>query len=309
MLRTKEKLKNSFMEVEYVKNFIKRHGLKMGLKYIIFRIYYYSKILFVNLKKENLVIVNGYKLKTIPNDIGISTELLILKTHEPLTTKILENELREDMICLDIGSNIGYYALLECRKTRKVIAIEPAPLNFSFLRKNIKLNNFKNIDTISLAFSDIDGEVPFLLHSGSNCCRVVDKKEAVHKGEVIKVKSETLDQFCSELSCKIDFLRMDVEGHELHIVKGGLNTIKKFKPMILMEVHRDLIGLNSTITLLHILRNIGYHSKFFIPKEFDIPPFANIKHIQSLNIDNIIKGLIERKLYFTFNILLLNNNS
>ena len=92
--------------------------------------------------QSSVVQVNGYKLSVIPNDTGISSELLMFKTHEPLTTKLISKKLTSGMICLDIGSNIGYYALLEHKlvgKEGKVIAIEPSPLNFQYLQKNIKL--------------------------------------------------------------------------------------------------------------------------------------------------------------------------
>jgi hypothetical protein len=69
----------------------------------------------------------------IPNDKGISSELLLFRTHEPLSTKILK-KLLEHMTCIDIGSNIGYYALLE----RKIVG-EKGKVNQSFLLKFIKV--------------------------------------------------------------------------------------------------------------------------------------------------------------------------
>ena len=87
---------------------------------------------------KQLVKLDKYELSVIPNDIGISSELRIYKTHEPLVTSIVLNEVKQGMDCLDIGSNIGYYAILESKlvgETGKIFAIEPSSINFEYLNE------------------------------------------------------------------------------------------------------------------------------------------------------------------------------
>ncbi len=79
---------------------------------------------------NKIIEVNGYKLALVPNDEGISTELALFNVHEPLTTKILKTNLKTGMVCLDIGSNIGYFVSLESNivgDSGKIYAIEPSP--------------------------------------------------------------------------------------------------------------------------------------------------------------------------------------
>src|SRR3990172_10980874 len=53
-----------------------------------------------------IVTVNGYRMKVIPQDIGISKELLVFKTHEPLATEFVKRNVKNGMVCFDIGCNI-----------------------------------------------------------------------------------------------------------------------------------------------------------------------------------------------------------
>ena len=105
----------------------------------------------------------GLKIRILPYDRGISRELKIFKVHEPLTTKTLIKELirlkklSRKVTVLDIGSNIGYYTILEARilgENGTVICIEPVRRNFQALLKNIELNNVDNTETINVALSD-----------------------------------------------------------------------------------------------------------------------------------------------------------
>ena len=83
-------------------------------KTVLVVIHYSYKLLLQRLydiRKEHVVETNGYKLKTMANDVGISLELLIFKTHEPLTTRLLHDEIEKGMVCIDIGGNIGYYTI------------------------------------------------------------------------------------------------------------------------------------------------------------------------------------------------------
>lgn len=260
---------------------------------------------------EHVIEVNGYKLITIPNDAGISTELQIFKTHEPLSTEVLKTELKDGMICLDIGANIGYYTLLEralVGGNGKVIALEPSPLTYSYLNKNIELNRSIDVETFNLAFSSSNCEIPFLVGAMSNLSRVANMDDGYSESSIIKVEARTLDSFVSNHHIeKLDFLRMDVEGHENAIIQGGLLTIKRFKPILHVEIHTSLLGSKETVFFLHKLQDLGYNVKYYIPRELDIPFIGSKQDIQKLDFDDVIKKLSERKLPDTFHLLLVNN--
>ena len=150
-----------------IKRYRKIYGISKAIRVLLHYGYVATKKNTQPSSDDFIVDVNGYKLAVIPGDLGISSELMMFKTHEPLTTKLLSKELKKGMTCLDIGGNIGYYTLLESNiigNTGKVIAIEPSPPNFQHLKKNLDLQDAKNVDAYNFAAGDVDGNVNFLVY-------------------------------------------------------------------------------------------------------------------------------------------------
>ena len=277
-------------------------------------------------KQDNKIVnVNGIKMAVMPNDKGISEELIMWGTHEPLATEILERELAPDMVCIDIGANIGYYVLLESKiisKNGKVIAIEPVPSSFGLLKRNIALqeintsgstsrNDNNNIEVYNLAIGDVDGKVDFVITQFSNLNRVLRENERkrynVDISDITTVASKRLDTFVSERQIgSIDFIRMDVEGHENKIIKGMQQTLMKYKPRLMIEVHKDYLGTRGTIDFLLELKSYGYELKYFVPKEIDSPLTASHTDIKkTISIDDAISLLERNFLPNCFNIFLI----
>jgi len=264
---------------------------------------------------ERIINVNGSKLHLVPNDEGISTELALFNIHEPLTTKILSNLLLEGMVCLDIGSNIGYYALLESKKigsSGKVIAIEPSPINFKYLQKNVELENANNIETYNFAAGSEDGRLKFLVSTKSNRSRTIPQDESVslsNNEKIIEVPVKKLDNLLDEIDTKqLDFLRMDVEGFENYVYEGVRNSIKKFKPMIHMEIHKMYLGSEKTKKFLNDLKEDGYEVMYYIPREMDFPLVGNMRDVKKFKIDKILEMINNKSLPRIFSLFLENTN-
>jgi FkbM family methyltransferase len=252
--------------------------------------------------------------------------LIMWGTHEPLATEVLKRELVSGITCIDVGANIGYYALLESKivgKNGKVIAIEPSPLSSNLLKRNITLQeggdndttrimsrgNKNNIEVHNLAIGDIDGEVDFVLTQFSNLNRVLRQSDHIQSalpGDVTTVPSKRLDTFVSENQLEpVDFVRMDVEGHERNIIKGMQQILKKYKPKLMIEVHKDYLGTHGTIDFLSELKSYGYQLKYYIPREIDSPIIASRTDIKTtISIDDAIRLLEHDLLPNSFNIFL-----
>jgi FkbM family methyltransferase len=277
--------------------FYKYYGLWKSIKGIIFFHYRAFKKLFQNPSTERIVEVNGYKMLLIPYDEGISTELLLFKTHEPLSTEILKKLLKSGMTCIDIGSNIGYYALLERRivgEKGKVIAIEPSPINLYYLRRNIALNRFNDVEVFNYAFSNFDGECLFLHDKRhSNLSKVLNNDiEKSCESQLFRIPCKRLDSFLKEHPLKnIDFIRMDVEGHEAEIIIGGYQTIRTYKPILFLEIHKGILGLNKTLKLLKTLEELGYTKSIYIPRELNMPLIGSEKDVQTCLLNEISKKI------------------
>lgn len=287
-------------QIGKIRELFRDYGIYKGLK-----IWWYYKN--VRLKKRGLnlknkiVDVNDYSLELLPDDDGISTELALFKTHEPLNTKLLRDYLKEGMICLDVGANIGYYTLLESKivgDQGRVIAIEPSPINFQVLEKNLKMANAKNVNSFCLAGGDKNGILKFLLERQSNLSRILREDEIVKPSDtIVDVPVKKLDLFVEELDLKkLDFLRMDVEGYEYQIYKGFRNSLKKFKPMIQMEFHCMLLGDKKTRKLLCMLKEDGYDIVYYIVREFDRPTVMNKKDVKKISLNQVIDLLDKGKI-------------
>lgn len=279
-----------------IRYIIKFGGPKKMVKATIYYFYDSLKKRGLDMKTEKIIQVNNYKMKIMPNDKGISSELMIYGNHEPLTTQIISDELKEGMTCLDIGSNIGYYALLESKKIGKsgvVWSIEPSPENFSILTDNIKLLDNNNVKAFNFAIGDKNAEIEFIISKKSNWSKVKEESDLVEEEDkIIKVPLKTLDSFALENDLKkIDLVRMDVEGYENKIIFGGLEFFKKFKPIIMIEIHKMIMGKGETIRILEKLKEINYENYFFIPRIFDSQIIGEKKDVKDTSIDNLINSL------------------
>jgi len=296
--------------INHTKFILKNYGITKFLQGF-FLAYIYKKLRSsrVDISKErSIVIHDDCKFVTKPNDKGISIELILYKTHEPLCTKLVSKIIKEGMICIDLGSNIGYYVALESKlvgEKGRVYAIEASPDNFKCLQKNCKLQNFLNIEAYNFAGSDKNGEVNFITKEISNWSRVMREGEVPDSSEIITlVPAKTIDFFVQEKMIKrLDFFRMDIEGYEYNVYKGMKESIKKFKPMLLIEFHVKQLG-NDLKKFLNELKNDGYESQYYIPRPLDNQHLDDEKFIEHLTIAGIIEKIEKNLIPIVFTLLL-----
>lgn len=137
---------------------------------------------------------------------------------------------------IDIGSNIGNHALFYCTNmnAKAVDCFEPNERNLQTLKENIRLNFLeKSVRVHPVALGSEAGtgvQRDFTLtNTGMN--RIVKTGIDENTEDVIEIK--TLDEFKIE---RADFIKIDVEGFEMEVLKGAINTIRICKPVIMIEV-------------------------------------------------------------------------
>jgi FkbM family methyltransferase len=301
------------------------------MKTMRFIIYVAWKILmqrFYDMTKNHIIETNGYKLKTVANDQGLSLELLIFKTHEPVVTHLVREEIKKGMVCIDIGGNIGYYVILESKlvgETGQVIVFEPYRTTYTHLLHNLELNNISNIRTYNTAIGDSNGSADFLITSHSNHCTVVSHPQTDNMKsyfaealgitnpdmaiDVVKVPLMTLDSFLEKHPLqKVDFIRMDVEGYEHNIYHGMADIVKHFKPKIQLELHYSFMGIDMTTSLLRKMYEDGYEVKWCLKGFLDYPFIGNHRDVNfNITIKDIVDQINRRELhpYGTLELLLV----
>jgi len=147
---------------------------------------------------------------------------------------VFVSHLREGMTVMDVGANWGLYSLLISRAvgpSGKVYAFEPVPEIFARLKEHIALNNATNVIPVPIALSDEKGIMKMSVKGGESSLfrRVSD--------EFVEVQVERLDDFVEREGIeRVDAIKIDVEGAELKVIRGADKTIRRNKPILMVEV-------------------------------------------------------------------------
>ena len=239
---------------------------KRGLNVFFVAVYYYFKILIFKFFKKKYIKKKFYNFQMFLDiyDKGLSRTLLLFGKREIEQKYIIEKIINPSDVILDLGSNIGYYALIfkKIINHKNIILIEPSPTNFSLLKKNLDLNGFNGIETHLAAISNADSSKEFYVSEMSNLNSFHVEDKDLNNYKKIMVNSYTLTTLLN--GRKIDLIRMDVEGHEVSIFSSLIIYINKygFKPSILYEPHiSKYTKENNMSEQLKQLFNLGYSLK------------------------------------------------
>lgn len=244
---------------------------RRGIISLVISIIYYIKYLFYKfLFSQKYLKKNIYNFKMFLdlNDRGLSRTLIFFGQRELDHKIILENVLKKNMSVLDIGSNIGYYILMQRKligTKAKILAVEPIPENIKLLKKNLQLNNDYNTEVIPGAVSNKNNfdHIYRSNHSNLGTFHPFGSSKKFIKDK-IKVKTFKLSSLCLKKGFP-KLIRMDVEGHEVKIFEDLFLNRNKFKyfPMICFETHlTKYSNENSMFKILKKLFSIGYYVEF-----------------------------------------------
>ena len=157
---------------------------------------------------------------------------------EEYSTNFIKKIIQNGNIALDIGANIGYYSIMLSRlvgDTGRVLCFEPTNHYRKVLEKNLDINNLKNVEIYQFGLSNKKQELSIDIGDSSASLHNPIKK-LVKLSEIINLSR--LDDVVEELNItKLDFIKIDVDGHEPAFLDGALETIKKYNPIILLEVN------------------------------------------------------------------------
>jgi len=186
-------------------------------------------------KKKVMVQVAGIRANIRP---GTSDLGMIATVFEPKTAAWFQVE--EGDVVVDIGAHIGRFTLASARKASIVVAIEPVPSNFSILKENVALNGFKNVIAMSIAISDREDESPlYLPREGDTATSSLEPTWSARlnrpsEAMALDVECRTLDSLVASLDMEvIHWLKIDVEGHEVPVLKGGESALRRTKNLVL----------------------------------------------------------------------------
>lgn len=233
----------------------------------------------IEIQRENIVfkLKNGIKLQCDIADQGAAPfSILIFNSYEKEELKMIVNLLESNSTFFDIGANIGFYSIsiAHVYNDIKIYAFEPINKTFATLVNNTKLNNINNVTAFNVGFYDENKTLNFYFnpfHSGATSLRNLLKDANVNEVSCSVIRLD--DFFQRENIAQVDFIKCDVEGAELLVLKGAVETLQKHKPIIFLEMLRKWSEKfnyhpNDIITFL---KNRGY--RCFVVKNEKLKEF------------------------------------
>jgi FkbM family methyltransferase len=220
---------------------------------------------------KDTIEVQGSKMYVNINDVSpaMRTTLQTYASnliHEKTTTDLFKKVVKPGNVVVDLGANIGYFTLLASKlvgSNGKVFAFEPEPKNYSYLSKNIEINNYNQTNAFQKAVSDKNGKTQLyvcLYDTGHHTINEYSGIEAYSRGrhtekQAVDIETVSLDSFLNGKTDHVDVMKVDVEGAEALAFFGMENILK---------ANRDIKIFLEFFPLL--IKNMGSSPEEFIRK-------------------------------------------
>ena len=161
----------------------------------------------------------------------------------------------------DVGANHGHYSWLALSQSQniEVMAFEPDPKNLELLRFTVDHSSLNQVRICEVALSDKEGKVSFHQDTLTSATGMIEngdtpwiEKYLGRKANSIEVERSMLDSFCTP-ETKPSLIKVDVEGHELQVLRGGQECLQNYKPVLIVESFPP-----RQEEVIHFLCQLGY---------------------------------------------------
>ena len=203
---------------------------------------------------------------------------------EPYSVSWVKRLVKPNMVVADIGANFGYYSLLFSSLVGQqghVFAFEPSARFRSRLEEHIEMNKARNITVVDRGLSDKEETLSLLMGGDTASFHWVGKDDPL---DIEKVTLTTLDKFVQAHSLSgLDFIKIDIDGHEPRFLEGARESLLTFRPIIIMEfMQLALLKAGSSVQdLAERLQKMGY----VLQSERSESPFKDSREflVQTMN--------------------------
>ena len=199
-----------------------------------------------------------------------------IKRNDEQEINLVKKFIKSGTDSIDVGVYRGVYSYEMSKYSEKVHSFEPNPIIFKYINKNLK-KFIKNIHLYNFALSNqnktMNLKIP-IRNSNSNK-EIFEEyyemgKATIHNEnnfenyENFEIQTKKIDEL--NFDNKISFIKIDVEGHELEVIEGAKNTIKRDKPVLLVEIEKQYTK-KEVAESINFINSLGYKSYFFIKKD------------------------------------------
>jgi FkbM family methyltransferase len=180
---------------------------------------------------------------------------------EPTESDWLRARLREGMVALDVGANVGYHAITMARAvgpSGRVVAFEPEPFNHELLECNLKINDIRNVLVIRSAAGDHNGVTEFTLDDFNAGDHRSYRRANAPDSKVIRVPIVKVDDVLAGQS--VDLVLTDTQSFDHLVIKGMGDLVERCHPTMLVEFWTEgLVELGADpCAVIEFYRGFGY---------------------------------------------------
>jgi len=244
------------------------------------------------------VIDTKFKINIFDKNDLIQKEILEKRNWEPNLSKVMyelyQESQEENKIFMDCGANIGFFSLLMASMGANVVSVEMDENLCKELKKNFKLNHFKNYIIFNNALSNVGGDTLYFEQRSKNNrgSQLIVESKTTNKTE-----SVTLDQIINELKANSIFLmKLDIEGYEIKALEGLVDNFSKINYFII-ELAKKIKPTKEILKIVKLflgknykIYDLGYYNQI---KNFDMETFSykNCNIVDSTNYKKYVENM------------------
>ena len=239
----------------------------------------------------NIVTESRYgKIIVNTNDKYVGRSLIKYGEFSEAECKLFRQIIQPNDVVIDVGANYGAHTIFFASIARHVFAFEPQKQVFNCLCGTLALNEIDNVEAFRVPVGTGEKvfykELDFSVENNMGAYSFVDM-----------VEGEEIPSFPLTIDC--DFLKVDVEGMELQVLKGAEEMIRRCKPVLFVENDRPA----KSDELIGFIESLGYNAYWFITPLFNPDNFLQDKEdiftglfsINMVCVDGILRGMIPAK--------------
>ncbi|WP_430014809.1 FkbM family methyltransferase [Microcystis protocystis FBCC-A270] len=228
---------------------------------------------------DNLILTVEANLKSITTAV-----LLAQGDWFEAEMELWRTQIRPDMTVIDVGANVGVYTFSAAQRvgeTGKVIAIEPFKACVNCLQETSRINQLPWVKIYEAAASDHCGSAKLSLHNASELNEVISyNSPSSDSANTVTIQCLTLDSLIeTENLTRVDWLKIDAEGHEIKVLQGAERLLTEFKPNIIYENIAGAHGSNGAI--MEYIQAKGYQVYSYRPYIQELVPVTDANQLNS----------------------------
>jgi FkbM family methyltransferase len=208
-----------------------------------------------------------------PQEVTFISPASVKQSYEASVVKYCAENIQAKGVFIDAGAHIGFYSLPLSGIFEMCYAFEPSDFQYNLLCKNIEQNKIKNVKPLKFGLGSLEEQKDFYITGKSGGTNTFLRNQySENPMETRTVQLKTLDSFAIN---NVSMIKIDVEGWELEVLKGSLDTINQSNPEMLIEVWEN----SARRTEIHeLLAKLNYKIEYRFQ---DFPELGWASRIQS----------------------------